>query len=38
MSASEKDANSTSEKSARGKVVSRSRLGGMLNFYRREAA
>jgi transposase len=29
---------STSDKGARGKVVCRSRLGGMLNFYYREAA
>jgi len=29
---------STSQKGARGKVVCRSRLGGMLNFYAREAA
>ena len=28
----------TSEKSADGKVVCRSRLGGLLNFYVREAA
>jgi putative transposase len=34
----EKQANSTSGKSARGNVVRRSRLGGMLNFYQREAA
>jgi putative transposase len=34
----EKQAGSTSEKGARGKVVCRSRLGGMLNFYYREAA
>jgi len=29
---------STSEKGALGKIVCRSRLGGMLNFYQREAA
>jgi transposase len=29
---------STNQKGARGKVVCRSRLGGMLNFYAREAA
>jgi hypothetical protein len=29
---------STRQKGARGKVVCRSRLGGMLNFYVREAA
>ena len=28
----------TSEKAAHGKVVCRSRLGGLLNFYVREAA
>jgi hypothetical protein len=34
----EKQADSTNEKEARGKVLRRSRLGGMLNFYYREAA
>jgi putative transposase len=34
----EKQASSTSGKGARGKVVCRSRLGEMLNFYVREAA
>jgi hypothetical protein len=34
----EKPAGSTSEKGARGRVVCRSRLGGMLNFYYREVA
>ena len=34
----ENQADSTNEKEARGKVVRRSRLGGMLNFYYREAA
>ena len=34
----EKQADSTSGKSDRGKVVCRSRLGGLLNFYHREAA
>ncbi len=34
----EATAGSTSEKGAHGKVVCRSRLGGILNFYHREAA
>ena len=34
----ERQAKSASENGARGKVVCRSRLGGMLNFYVREAA
>jgi putative transposase len=34
----EKQTGSTTEKAARGRVVRRSRLGGMLNFYYREAA
>ena len=34
----EAQAGSTSDKGARGKVVCRSRLGGMLNFYYRQAA
>ena len=34
----EKHADSASGKSAQGKVACRSRLGGMLNFYHREAA
>jgi hypothetical protein len=34
----EKPAGSANENGARGKVVCRSRLGGMLNFYFREAA
>ena len=34
----EKPADSTSGKSDRGNVVCRSGLGGMLNFYHREAA
>jgi putative transposase len=34
----EKQAGSPSENRGRGKVVCRSRLGGMLNFYHREAA
>jgi putative transposase len=34
----EKQAGSPPENRGRGKVVRRSRLGGMLNFYHREAA
>jgi hypothetical protein len=34
----ENQADSMNEKEARGKVVRRSRLGGTLNFYYREAA
>jgi hypothetical protein len=34
----EKQVGLTSEKGARGKVARRSRLGGILNFYYREAA
>lgn len=34
----ERQTGSTREKGARGKVVCRSRHGGMLNFYVREAA
>ena len=34
----EGEAGSTSAKGAHGKVACRSRLGGMLNFYQREAA
>jgi hypothetical protein len=34
----ENQADSMNEREARGEVVRRSRLGGMLNFYYREAA
>jgi putative transposase len=34
----EKEAGSSRDHGARGKVVRRSRLGGMLNFYCRQAA
>jgi hypothetical protein len=34
----EKEAGSSRDNGARGKVVRRSRLGGMLNYYHRDAA